>query len=84
MSGWKWEGGVNTMRCPCKGCAAREVGCHGKCEQYGAWKAEMAKKRQAEKLYAESMRTMSEDSSRWLTRANAKKNKKKMHRSYDT
>ena len=84
MSGWAWTGGVNTMDCPCQGCAEREIGCHGKCEKYGAWKGELAKKRHAEKLIADSMRTMSEASSKRITREKTRKNKKKMHSSYDT
>lgn len=22
---------------PCKGCSERQIGCHGRCEKYGAW-----------------------------------------------
>ena len=72
------------MDCPCRECARREIGCHGKCEEYGAWKAELAKKRHAEKLYDQSRRTMSETYSRRLTREKSRKNKKRMHSSYDT
>ena len=81
---WRWNGGVNTMDCPCRECARREIGCHGKCEEYGAWKAELAKKRHAEKLYDQYRRTMSETYSRRLTREKSRKNKKRMHSSYDT
>ena len=26
---------------PCKDCENREIGCHGNCEKYKAWKAEL-------------------------------------------
>lgn len=26
--------------CPCKECADRFIGCHGKCEKYKTWRAE--------------------------------------------
>ena len=26
------------MRCPCKNCTERKLGCHGTCERYKAWK----------------------------------------------
>ena len=32
---------------PCKGCPDREPGCHSKCEHYGAWKAELERKKAA-------------------------------------
>lgn len=38
------------MITPCKGCTKREVGCHGKCEDYKTFKNEMTavnKKRKA-------------------------------------
>lgn len=28
---------VYTEECPCKGCIKREIGCHGKCEEYAKW-----------------------------------------------
>lgn len=28
------------MKPPCKGCPDRAMGCHGKCEEYAAFKAE--------------------------------------------
>ena len=30
------------MKPPCKGCADRSVGCHGACERYKQYKAELA------------------------------------------
>lgn len=30
---------------PCKGCERRQVGCHGDCEQYKQFRAELAKKK---------------------------------------
>ena len=30
------------MKPPCKGCEDRAVGCHGKCERYEQYKAELA------------------------------------------
>ena len=26
------------MKCPCKECSKREVGCHGKCANYQEWR----------------------------------------------
>ena len=31
------------MRAPCKDCPDRAAGCHGKCEKYQAFRAEIAK-----------------------------------------
>ena len=28
------------MKCPCKGCDHRKLGCHGICKDYQAWKKE--------------------------------------------
>ncbi len=27
------------LKCPCKGCDYRKVGCHSKCNSYKAWKS---------------------------------------------
>ena len=35
------------MECPCRRCEKREVGCHGKCEDYKEWKAKSDKIREA-------------------------------------
>lgn len=32
-------------RSPCKECPDREIGCHGKCEKYLAWKEENDRRR---------------------------------------
>lgn len=50
------------MKVPCKDCENRELGCHGKCEEYIEWKNELAelnKKIAKEKLadYQANMRT---------------------------
>lgn len=40
------------MQTPCHGCTRREVGCHGKCADYLAWREERDKlneERQAER-----------------------------------
>ena len=34
------------MKCPCKGCKDRFVGCHSKCDGYASWKAEQDEKRE--------------------------------------
>ncbi len=36
---------------PCKDCTNRTPGCHDRCYDYKAWKAEQEKIRQAEKEY---------------------------------
>lgn len=51
------------MRCPCKGCDRRKLGCHGRCEQYKAWTAsrhEINRKRYAE----QDVRQLSRDHER--------------------
>jgi hypothetical protein len=35
------------MRCPCKECDRRKIGCHGFCEQYQAWKKQEDEKKLA-------------------------------------
>ena len=40
------------MKCPCKGCDHRKLGCHGFCKEYQEWSAgrhEINRKRAAEK-----------------------------------
>ena len=40
------------MKCPCKGCFRRKLGCHGFCKEYQEWAAsrhEINRKRQMEK-----------------------------------
>ena len=40
------------MKCPCKGCLDRKLGCHGRCERYQEWSAsrhEINRKRIADK-----------------------------------
>lgn len=69
--------------CPCRECGEREVGCHGRCASYGEWKQEMEKKRHADKLFTQSMRTMSDAASRWLTKEKHRRNKKRMHVSHE-
>ena len=39
------------MKCPCKGCFKRKLGCHGFCEEYKTWREwynRINQKRQAE------------------------------------
>lgn len=53
-----------TMRdtgCPCAKCTTkREVGCHGRCEEYKQWRAELDRKNHEEYLRRKSKDTMSE------------------------
>lgn len=36
-----WESAEAGRACaPCRGCAEREVGCHGRCPRYAKWKEE--------------------------------------------
>ena len=36
-----WESAEAGRACaPCRGCAEREVGCHGRCPRYARWKEE--------------------------------------------
>ena len=37
----KHDTGVHAMRCECKDCDKRTVGCHGKCEKYAAYREQM-------------------------------------------
>jgi len=32
---------------PCKGCEKRRIGCHENCPDYGAWAAEVIRRREA-------------------------------------
>lgn len=36
--------------CPCKGCAARKVGCHGECQAYAKFKSEIEEFRRMERI----------------------------------
>lgn len=36
---------------PCKGCADREIGCHGKCTKYATYKAGLEKAREKQTEY---------------------------------
>lgn len=55
----------NGVKCPCKGCADREIGCHGKCERYAAFKEENA--RVNHERYLDRQRfSMSEPKKKWL------------------
>lgn len=35
------------MKCPCRGCERRKIGCHTSCPEYGAWAAEIIQRREA-------------------------------------
>lgn len=35
------------MKCPCRGCEKRKIGCHANCPDYGAWAAETIQRREA-------------------------------------
>ena len=35
---------------PCKNCSERQLGCHGKCEKYAAWKTERDKAKNAAEI----------------------------------
>ncbi len=37
------------MKCPCKDCERRSVGCHGKCDDYKEWKNKHDAVRQKER-----------------------------------
>ena len=37
------------MKCPCRYCEKRDVGCHGKCSDYKEWKAESDKLHEIER-----------------------------------
>lgn len=37
-----------TMKSPCYKCEERHIGCHGKCEKYAAFKADLEKQKQDE------------------------------------
>lgn len=47
------------MKCPCKGCEKRKIGCHTNCPDYGAWAAEAVRRREAQARDKET-RTMRE------------------------
>lgn len=37
-------------KAPCKDCTEREVGCHGRCERYKAWRKDLDEKNRRERL----------------------------------
>ena len=39
------NGGI-TVKCPCKGCDRRLIGCHGLCHEYREWRTEREKHRE--------------------------------------
>lgn len=43
----RWTREMNAeMRCPCKRCEKREAGCHGRCEEYAAFRLRNENKRE--------------------------------------
>ena len=48
------------MKCPCKGCDHRKLGCHGNCEQYKAW-AEEREEINRKRYAAQDARQLSRD-----------------------
>ena len=42
------------MKAPCKGCPDRAVGCHGKCEQYTAYREIMERERNRRRVEAQA------------------------------
>lgn len=46
----KWNRNIDPTN-PCNGCAEREIGCHGKCERYKVWRADLDEKN--ERIYKE-------------------------------
>ena len=41
---------------PCKDCTDREVGCHGKCEKYATYRAELERSKAIRNKYSERRR----------------------------
>lgn len=37
----KYDNGVHVMTAPCKNCTDRQMGCHGQCERYKAYREVM-------------------------------------------
>lgn len=66
--------------CVCKGCKDREIGCHGKCERYKAWRKKLDEMRKKEREYKESQNTMSESFIRLIIQD--RKNRKYRRRDY--
>ena len=52
---------------PCRHCTERTPYCHGSCEQYKKWRAELDAEKQARHLYAERYR-MTDGARRAVTR----------------
>lgn len=36
-----WTGAANEVKSPCKNCFDREIGCHGNCQKYKDYKADI-------------------------------------------
>lgn len=54
----KYDTGVSAMKQPCYQCPDRCMGCHGRCERYKEYKAEMEivkRKRQEESAFVDAI-----------------------------
>ena len=68
----------NVTGCPCKDCEKRNPGCHDRCEMFAQWKAEMEKRKKAERLLTEH--TINETAVREIWRK--KRYHRQVHRSW--
>lgn len=55
--------------CPCKECPEREIGCHGQCEKYAAWRVGVDKAREEERKYHAGNNSISERKLRAIWRS---------------
>ena len=60
----------NPRNCPCMGCGDREIGCHGKCEKYKAWRQMINQRNEQEREFKKSRDTLSEEQKRRIWRKN--------------
>lgn len=77
--------------CPCgkdsvnndsgKGCTKRHVGCHGTCDEYKKWRAELDEQNKNEYLRRKAHDTMSEDAKKKMYASRRRNQLRTHHRS---
>lgn len=60
--------GANNQDCPCAECPDREIGCHGKCEKYKAWREKLNEIRAEDYKRREGYKTVSDTAVRQMWR----------------
>lgn len=66
--------------CPCRGCQRREIGCHGKCEEYQTWSREKTKEREELREERRAHYTMNDDTLKQRYREIKRRGRYGLHR----